>query len=170
MMDNEADQINTRTSSGCKVATPNTVYAWTRTKAEFDTIALPETAHAWAPSDVVDLIRSDGRKWERRCFSKCLDGGPVTVIFQWFEERPIQDDEACPYLDKIREALVAGPEHASASTTELMMIALATDDFSTWLPDSTASIEVLTARMNLGQLEAIERYRSAIARENDVQP
>lgn len=78
--------------SFCAVALPNTVYAGPRTKQEFDQIALPELVHSWAPSDTVSLLRKDGRQWERRCFSKCLEGGPVTVIFQWFEERPIAAD------------------------------------------------------------------------------
>lgn len=75
--------------SWCSVALPNTVYVGPRTRDEFDAIALPAQEHGWAPSDVVNLVRGDGRKWERRCFSKCLEGGPVTVIFQWFEERPV---------------------------------------------------------------------------------
>lgn len=75
--------------SGCSVATPTTIYAWTSTKAEFDTIALPEKIHEWKESETVALLRGDGRAWERRVFSKALDGGPVSVIFQWFEERPL---------------------------------------------------------------------------------
>lgn len=73
-------------TTGCSVATPTLVYAWP-TKEDFDKIALAESIHSWKPDQVGTLIKHDGHEWEQRCHSKTMEGGGVTVIFQWFDER-----------------------------------------------------------------------------------
>jgi hypothetical protein len=74
-------------NTGCSVATPTLVYAWT-TKEDFDRLAVEELIHDWKPCRATTMIRSDGQAWERRCHSKTVDGAGVAVIFQWFDERP----------------------------------------------------------------------------------
>ena len=78
-------------STGCCVASPNLVYAWP-SRTDFDRLALTETVHDWAACKTTTLIRNDGQKWARRCHSKTMDGGPVMVIFQVFDERPVETD------------------------------------------------------------------------------
>lgn len=75
----------------CAVPMPTIVYAGPATKEEFDRIQLKETVHDWQPGRA-STLREDGQQWERQCHSKTLgnfeqDG--VTVVFQWFDERPI---------------------------------------------------------------------------------
>ena len=76
-------------TNGCSVATPTLIYAWT-TQDAFDLIALPATTHDWQHSRTLDLINNDGRTWERRCHSKSIEKDGVRVVFQFFEERPVQ--------------------------------------------------------------------------------
>ena len=85
---------DTNKHSFCSVALPHIVYAGPSTKKEFDAIPLSVSVHEWKPSDIVTMVRRDGQQWEQRVHSKALEGGPVTVIFQWFVERPIVADKA----------------------------------------------------------------------------
>jgi len=81
------------TRTGVAVALPTLVYAWPKTKEDFDMIATPETIHDWEPCSTTTLLKGDGQKWERRCHSKSVGGdkpGDVMVVFQWFDERPLQ--------------------------------------------------------------------------------
>lgn len=69
--------------TGMSVATPTTVYAWPKTREEFDLLALPEITHEWKPDNIK-------KGMERRCISKATSRvgcGEMMVIFQWFEER-----------------------------------------------------------------------------------
>ena len=75
-------------SSGMSVATPNVVYAWPKTKEEFDKIAINEMVHEWKECETTTVIKNDGCKWERRCHSKHIQG-EIDVIFQWFDERKV---------------------------------------------------------------------------------
>lgn len=78
--------------SGCSVATPTLIYAWPATKEEFDRIAIAEMVHEWRPCRTTTVLKDDGQEWERRCHSKAIGdvvSEPVSVIFQWFEERPV---------------------------------------------------------------------------------
>lgn len=77
-------------SSGMQVATPNIVYAWARTKEDFDKIDIEESVFAWKECETTTLLKNDGKKWERRCRAK-LQSGHVDVIFQWHDERPIEE-------------------------------------------------------------------------------
>lgn len=79
-------------SSGCAVATQNLVYAWTKSREEFERIDLPESVHDWAFSDVESLIMADGKKYERRVHYKSMFDSKVYVIFQWFEVRELVSD------------------------------------------------------------------------------
>lgn len=76
-------------TNGCSVATPTLIYAWT-TQDAFDLIALPELIHSWKHCQVTTLIKRDGQEWERRCHSKSMKKNGVMVVFQFFEERPVQ--------------------------------------------------------------------------------
>lgn len=76
------------TTTGMSVATPSLVYAWPKSREEFDRIAADETVHEWADDPVWTAIKHDGCTWQRRCRSKSIEGGDVMVVFQWFEERP----------------------------------------------------------------------------------
>ncbi len=81
-------------SSGCSIALPTVVYAWTATKEEFDKLALSETLHDWKSDKTTTVLKGDGQEWERRCHSKTVEGSGVLVIFQWFDERPIETPNA----------------------------------------------------------------------------
>lgn len=77
----------------CAVPLPHLVYAGPHTREEFDRLALPETVHEWKADTTFTLIKNDGQAWERRCHSKVLGDhsrDSVTVIFQWFDERPVE--------------------------------------------------------------------------------
>ena len=79
--------------SFCAVPLPSTIYAGPATRAEFDRIPLPELVHEWQFDKVATLLKNDGQKWERRCHSKALGDhsqSSITVIFQWFDERPVE--------------------------------------------------------------------------------
>jgi hypothetical protein len=80
-------------SSFCEVGTPTTVFAGPPTKGQFDDIALPETIHKWKSCEIATLLKRDGRQWARRCHSKQAGehGEGVVVIFQWFEELPVDE-------------------------------------------------------------------------------
>lgn len=82
--------MNDYQHEGCCVATPTLVYAWPASRTEFDKIAIPETVHAWKPCSTTTLVKNDGRQWERRVHSKTVNG-PVMVVFQWFDERPMEN-------------------------------------------------------------------------------
>lgn len=73
-------------ASGCSIPMPTLVYAWPK-KAEFDLLAVPEIIHEWKPCRSTTVLKADGQEWERRCHSKTVEDGEVTVIFQWFDER-----------------------------------------------------------------------------------
>lgn len=78
--------------SFCSVPAAHYIYAGPRTREEFDLIALPEMVHEWKHDRITTLLKNDGQQWERRCHSKCVGehgAGKVTVIIQWFEERPV---------------------------------------------------------------------------------
>ena len=74
-------------ADGVSVVTPTVIYAWTKTKEEFNKIQAEETIHAWADSEATTLSKGDGGLWETRCTSKNITDGDVMVIFQWFDER-----------------------------------------------------------------------------------
>lgn len=79
-------------SSWCGVPTPSVVYACPHTREEFDLIGLEPRVGKWQSDEFTTNMRADGQQWERRCTSKTLGdfaGDTVTVIFQWWEERPI---------------------------------------------------------------------------------
>ncbi|KRG38554.1 hypothetical protein ARC78_15585 [Stenotrophomonas pictorum JCM 9942] len=76
----------------CIVPCPNMIYARPRNRAEFDAISLPATVHDWKADATKTLIESDGRKWESRCTSKCLDHDGVLVFFQWVDYRHAEVD------------------------------------------------------------------------------
>jgi hypothetical protein len=81
----------------CAVPLPYLVYVGPRTREEFDRIALPETVHEWSLDPICTLIKHDGQEWERRCHSKALGDysrGSVSVVFQWFDERPAGEVKA----------------------------------------------------------------------------
>ena len=75
-------------TTGCSVATPTLVYVWP-TKEEFDKLGVEEMLHDWRPDRTGTMLRSDGLQWQRRCHSKTIEGSGITVIFQWFDERPV---------------------------------------------------------------------------------
>lgn len=80
--------------SFCGIATPTLVYAGPPTKEDFDKLACDEMVHDWKPDRTTTLLKADGLEWERRCHSKTVGGSGVLVIFQWFDERPIEPPSA----------------------------------------------------------------------------
>ena len=78
--------------SFCAIPLPHIVYVGPATKEEFARLKLPELVHDWASDPTHTLLENDGQEWQRRCHSKSLGEflpGQITVIFQWFEYRPI---------------------------------------------------------------------------------
>ena len=78
--------------TGMSVATPELIYAWPKTRDEFDRINLPATIHAWSECSTTTIIEDTGKKWETRTISKTVgrhDAGTVTVVFQWIEKREL---------------------------------------------------------------------------------
>ena len=76
--------------TGCDIATPTTVYAWTDSREKFDSLKLPGRIHDWTSDRITTAIKNDGQEWERRVHSKTVEQSGVLVIVQFFEERPIQ--------------------------------------------------------------------------------
>ena len=79
--------------TGCRVASQSLVYVWPR-RADFERIALTEIVDDWKTCRTTTLMRNDGQQWERRCHSKPMDNGAVTVFFQVFDERPVVADRS----------------------------------------------------------------------------
>lgn len=79
--------------TGCRVPLDDVAYAWP-TKEGFDRLALPEQVLPWAYCSTTTLMKRDRHRWERRAHVKVVEGGAVTVIFQWFEERIEGSDKA----------------------------------------------------------------------------
>ncbi len=98
----------------CAIPLPGVVYAGPKTRAEFDALPLPETVHDWVGSDTTTLLKADGRRWERRCHVKAVEGQGVRVIFQWFDERPVAGQEEPAAIQKGVDALPPS-EHATLS-------------------------------------------------------
>lgn len=76
--------------TGCDIATPTLVYAWSDSQEKFDSLALPEYVLNWSPDRVTTILKSDGQEWERRVHCKTAEASGVLVIIQFFEERPIK--------------------------------------------------------------------------------
>lgn len=76
--------------TGCDIATPTLVYAWTDSREKFDSLKLPERVHNWAPDRVITILKKDGREWEMRVHSKTVEAGGVLFVVQFSEERPIE--------------------------------------------------------------------------------
>lgn len=86
-----AGNLPTRQFTFCAVPIPRLIYAGPATREEFDRIPLEATVHEWKFDRTITILKSDGQPWERRATTKCLgehDDKGVTVIFQWFDERP----------------------------------------------------------------------------------
>ena len=79
--------------SGMSVPTPTTVYAWPKSKDEFDKIALEASVFDWGVCETTTLIKNDGQQWESRLHAKAMFDGPVNIIFQWRDERPVAHQE-----------------------------------------------------------------------------
>lgn len=80
--------------TGCDIATPTTVYAWTDDKKKFDSLKIEGRIYNWTPDKVTTMLKNDGQAWERRVHSKTVEQSGVLVIVQFFEERPIQGDRS----------------------------------------------------------------------------
>lgn len=76
--------------TGCDIATPTLVYAWSDSREKFESLALPERIHNWTPDRVTTLLKNDGHEWERRIHIKTVEASGVLVVVQFFEERPIE--------------------------------------------------------------------------------
>jgi hypothetical protein len=76
--------------TGCDIATPTIVYAWTDNFEKFNSLKLPGRVCNWTPDKVTTMLKNDGNEWERRVHSKTVEQSGVLVIVQFFEERPIE--------------------------------------------------------------------------------
>ncbi len=78
----------------CGVPTPTgkLIYAGPTTREEFDRIPLPATQSDWKLNSTATALKGDGRQWERRVTAKSLEDANtgITVIFQWIEDRPVE--------------------------------------------------------------------------------
>lgn len=86
--------MNARQFTFCGVPTPTgkLIYAGPATREEFDRIPLPAKQFDWNPCQTTTVLKADGREWERRVTAKSLDDAStgISIIFQWFEERPVE--------------------------------------------------------------------------------
>jgi len=74
---------------GVHVVTPTLCVVWPK-RAHFEKLQTEETLHEWKPCESTTVIKNDGRQWERRIRSKWVQQGDLKVIFQLFEERPVE--------------------------------------------------------------------------------
>lgn len=74
---------------GVHVVSPTLCFVWPK-RAHFELLQTTETLHEWKPCNTTTLMKRDGLQWERRCRSKCVQQGDVNVVFQLFEERPVE--------------------------------------------------------------------------------
>lgn len=81
-------------TSGCAIATPTLVYAWPKSRSEFDRLQLPLKTYPWQHCDIVTLCKRDGQQWETQMNAKTIEANGVTVVFQWRDERPARHREA----------------------------------------------------------------------------
>lgn len=77
-------------ASGVSVASSGLVYVWPSTKEDFEKIDIKESVFDWMECSTTTLLKGDGKKWERQCRAK-IQKGHVDVIFQWFDERPLDN-------------------------------------------------------------------------------
>jgi len=74
---------------GVSVATPTLCYVWPK-RADFELLQPEEIVFEWKPCKATTLIKKDGLQWERRIRSKWVQQGDVKVVFQLFDERPVE--------------------------------------------------------------------------------
>lgn len=80
--------------SFCAVPLPTLVYAGPSSRQEFDRIPLPVSVGEWKDDSSLSLLKGDGKAWQRQISAKVMDpyytgcSTGITVIFQWFDERP----------------------------------------------------------------------------------